>query len=132
MKVELVVPPIICEEKEDENMATNLRAGFKKRQCKCLSKSIMVVIPSTKKLCIEILCPKLVLAIAPAPEPSVATLGINSPSGEGVFSTEGAAHPRSKGPFTDLAQLSNDSIECVAFVSPHRQAPRALDREKIT
>lgn len=130
-KVEPVVPPIIYEEEGEENMATNLRAGFKKRQCKCLSESI-TVFPPTKKPCINILCPKPVLAIAPALKPLIATLGINSLSGEGIFSTEGFAHPRPKGPFTSLAQLSNDSIECVASVLPCPQAPRAPNREEIT
>lgn len=131
-EVEPVVPPVICEEEGEENMATNLRAGFKKRQCKCLSKSITVVSPSTKKPCIEILCPKPVLAIAPTLKPLTATLGINSLSGEGIFSTEGVTHPRPKGPFTGLAQLSNDSIECVASVLPRPQAPRAPNREEVT
>ena len=129
MEVEPVVPPIICEEEGEENIATNLRAGFKKRQCKHLFEFIMVVPPSTKKPCIEILYLKPVLAIAPAPKPLAATPSINSPSGNGIFLTEGAAHLRLKGPFTGLAQLSNDSIECVAFVPPYPQAPRAPIRE---
>lgn len=118
MEIELIVPPIICEEEREENMATNLRVEFKKRQCKYLSESIMVVPSSTKKPYIEILCSKPISTIAPTPEPSVATAGINSPSGEEIFSMEGAARPGLEGPSTGLAQLSNDSIEFVDFVLP--------------
>lgn len=131
-KVEPVVPPIIYEEEGEENMATNLRVRFKKRQCKCLFESITVGPPSTKKPYIDILCPKPISAIAPPPEPSAVTAGINSLSNKGIFSTEGAAHPGPKRPSTSLAQLSNDSIECMAYVPPHPQVPCAPNWEEIT
>lgn len=43
-EVEPVTSCIICEAKEEKDMAADLRAGFKKRQCKRLSKSIIVAI----------------------------------------------------------------------------------------
>lgn len=126
-----MVPSIICEEEGEENMATNLRVGLKKRQCKRLSESITVVPPSTKKPYIEILYPKPVSAIAPPPEPLVVTVGLKSSSSKGIFSNEGAAHPGPKRSSTSLAQLGNDSIECVASVTPCPQVPRTPSQEEI-
>lgn len=57
------MPPIIYEEEGEENMATNLRVGLKKMQCKCLSESIMVGHLFAKKPYINILCPKPISAI---------------------------------------------------------------------
>ena len=44
-----LVPSIIYDENEEEEMATNLRARFRKRQCERLSKSIVIGPSSSKK-----------------------------------------------------------------------------------
>lgn len=44
-----LVLPIICKEEEEEEMATNLRARFYERQCKCLFESIAINPFSSKK-----------------------------------------------------------------------------------
>lgn len=49
MEVKPIMPCIICESKRKEDMTVNLRVGFKERQHKCLSKSIIVAPPLTKR-----------------------------------------------------------------------------------
>lgn len=41
------------EEEEEEVMISNLRSGFKERQCKHLSESIEVASPLAKRTCME-------------------------------------------------------------------------------
>ncbi|KAL6336986.1 hypothetical protein AAG906_036300 [Vitis piasezkii] len=72
IRVERVVSPVVCEE---EDMATNLRAGFQERQCKRLSESIMVNSVPSKRLCLEPICPKPISALAPVPAPSTIAAG---------------------------------------------------------
>ena len=48
-----MVPRIIHEPDGEEDMATNLKTGFKERQRKHLSESIAVATPSAKKPCME-------------------------------------------------------------------------------
>lgn len=50
-----MAPCIILEPKEEEEevMVSNLRSGFKERQCKHLSESIEVVSPLSKRTCVE-------------------------------------------------------------------------------
>lgn len=57
MEVEPVVPPIIYEEEGNENMAANLRVGFKERQRKRLFESITIISPHAKKPYMKILYP---------------------------------------------------------------------------
>ncbi|RVW31366.1 hypothetical protein CK203_114187 [Vitis vinifera] len=95
----------------DEDMVANLRADFKKRQCKRLFESIMVVFPPTKKPCMEILCLVLVLAIALAP---VGTSHV--PDGRSSVGKDACLELG--GPSTGLTQLNDDSVECVAFIPP--------------
>lgn len=113
--VELVVFSIVCEE---EDMAANLRAGFKVRQCKRLSKSIIVILISSKRPCSEILFLEPVLAIAPMQDPSAAAVGTNPALDERPFLAEGATHLELGRSSSSSAQLSDDFVECVASVSP--------------
>ena len=53
-EIEPMMPRIIYEVEEEEDMATNLRASFKERQHKHLSKSIAITPPSVKKSCTEV------------------------------------------------------------------------------
>ena len=46
-----VVAPIVCEYEKDEDMATNLRVGFRERQHKHLSESIVVNPAPLKRAC---------------------------------------------------------------------------------
>lgn len=131
-KVKLVVPRIIYKKEGEKDMVANLRADFNERQCKCLSESITVIPPPVKKPYTEILCLKPVSVIAPTLEPSVVVVGINHVSNGRPSSTERVVRPKLGGPFTSLAQLSDDSVECVASVPPCPQAPRAPSRGEIT
>ena len=129
-RVESVIPHIICEEEGDEDMVANLRVGFKERQHKCLFESITVVFPPTKKPCTEILCPVPVSAIALMLKPSVVVVGPNHVLDEMPY-IEKDALLELGGPFTSPIQLSDDSVECVAFVPPFFQAPRAPRWEEM-
>lgn len=131
-EVDLVVLPIVYEEEGKEDMVANLRAESNKRQCKHLSESITIIPPPTKKPCPKILYLKPILAIAPAPEPLAAAVGSNPPLGRRLLLTNGAAHLELGRPFTGPEQLSDDSVECVAFVPPCPYAPCAPSREEIT
>ncbi|RVW99883.1 hypothetical protein CK203_029238 [Vitis vinifera] len=75
--IELVVPPIAYEE-EKEDMAVNLRVGFKERQHKRLSKSITITLPPSKRPCPKILYSELVLTFALRPSSSLTQLNDDS------------------------------------------------------
>lgn len=83
----MVVPPIAYEE-EKEDMAVNLRVGFKERQHKRLSKSITITLPPSKRPCPKILYSELVLTFALVIEPSTVAAGSNSTPDERLFSTK--------------------------------------------
>lgn len=78
-KVEVgsMVFPIIYKKEEDEDMATILGVEYKERQCKRLSKSIIVIHPPTKKPYMKILCPKPVSTIKSTLTPSVVIAAVN-------------------------------------------------------
>lgn len=66
-ELELVVSCIILEPKEEEEaMTSNLRAGFKERQRKCLFESLPTTPPPAKRTCTEgpheVLVPDTLLA----------------------------------------------------------------------
>ena len=109
--VEPVVPPITWEEEKEEDMAANLRTRFKERQCKHLFKSIMVIPSLSKRPYLVIICPEPILAIASVPVPSAATTSIYPPIEEVLY-------PKPRRPSFSSAQLDDDFVECVAFVSP--------------
>ncbi|RVW22467.1 hypothetical protein CK203_112790 [Vitis vinifera] len=70
--VDRVVPPIICEEEdEEEDMASNLRARFCERQRKSLSKSIAINPTPSKKASL-----KPASAPPPMPVPSTITMAV--------------------------------------------------------
>lgn len=129
-EVELVLPPITYKE-EEEDMAANLRARFKERQHKSLSKSITVIIPPYKRPCPKILCSELILTFASVIGPSVVAAGTNPMLDERLFSAEGSIHLEPWRPSSGPEQLNDDSIECVAFIPSRPQAPRAPSREDI-
>lgn len=68
-EVEPVVPRIICEVEEEEDMAVNIRGSFKERQRKRLSESIAVASPPTKRSCMEVPRATPVQDIPPVPKP---------------------------------------------------------------
>lgn len=86
-----MVPPITYEE-EEEDMAANLRAKFKERQHKSLSKSIMVIIPPYKRPYPKILCSELILTFASMTGPSAVAVGTNPTLDERLFLAEGSIH----------------------------------------
>ena len=86
-----MVPPIAYEE-EKEDMAANLRVGFKERQHKCLSKSITIILPPSKRHYLKILCSELVLTFALVIEPLAVAVGTNPTPDERLFSTEEVVH----------------------------------------
>lgn len=114
--VELVVPPIVCKEEKEKDIDVNLRVGFKERQCKRLSQSIMVIHLPSKRPCLEPLYLELVLAIAPVSGPSIVVTGNNPKPNERLLSVERATHQEPGRPFSGLEYLSNDSVKCVASI----------------
>lgn len=114
-EVKLVVSPIICENEGNKDMIANLRAGFRERQCKRMSESIMIV-PPTKMPCIEVLCSEPFSAIALAPEPSAAAAGTKPALNGRPFSIGATSHPELGRPSTSPTLLNDDSVECIVFV----------------
>ncbi|RVW93241.1 hypothetical protein CK203_022429 [Vitis vinifera] len=80
--VESVVPCVIHElEEDEEDMVANLRAGFKERQRKCLSKSIAVTSLLAKRSCANDTHVELILNAPSAPMPLVDATSSRSPNG---------------------------------------------------
>lgn len=75
MEVEPMMPYIICEANEEEDMTVNLRAGFKERQRKRLSKSIAITPFPTKKSYLEVPCSSPISNILSMPKPSANAAG---------------------------------------------------------
>lgn len=124
--VESLVPLIACEEEEDENMAVNLRTGFKERQFKHLSESITVNLPSFKRPYLE-----PVLAIAPMPAPSAAATSTNSASNKRLLLAEEVGHQEPGRPSFGPEHLNDDSVECVASVPSHPKSPLTPNQKEI-
>lgn len=125
-----MIPLIIYEEERKEDMAADLRVGFKERQCKHLSESITIIHLPIKKPYTKILCPVPISTIAPILETSTAATGISHVPDK-KLSVGKYAHSKLGGPFTSPAQLSDGFVECVASVPPHPQAPLASSREEM-
>ena len=53
-RVNWLVPPIICEEDEEDEMTTNLRVGFHERRCKRLFEPIAIDLSPLKKACLAL------------------------------------------------------------------------------
>ena len=110
-----MVSPIVCEE---ENMATNLRAGFQERQCKRLSESIMVNFVPSKRLCPEPIYLKPISALASVPAPSTIAAGTIPDPDERLPSIGGTTYHEPMRPFPGLDHLNAESIKClVSFPS---------------
>lgn len=69
IEFELVVPRIIHELEGEEDMTANLKTGFKERQRKRLSESIVVFTPPAKKSCSETPLETPVPDTPPVPRP---------------------------------------------------------------
>ena len=107
--------PIVCEE---EDMATNLRAGLQERQCKRLSKSIMVKSVPSKRLYPELIYPKPILTLAPVSAPSTIAAGTIPDPDERLPSIEDTTYHEPMRPFPGLDHLNAESIKClVSFPS---------------
>lgn len=129
-EVEPMVPRIICEPKGEEDMAKNLKFGFKERQRKWLFESITVAPPPAKKSYTEVLRPAPVSTIPSASKPT-ADVALPSCVLVARLSTGKNARHERVGPSTGSALVSNDSIECVAYVPPRPQASRASSWEEM-
>ena len=106
--------PIVCEE---EDMAINLRAGLQERQCKCLSKSIMVKSVPSKRLYPELIYPPI-SALAPVSAPSTIAVGTIPDPDERLPSIGGTTYHEPMRPFPGLDHLNAESIKClVSFPS---------------
>lgn len=103
MEVEPMVPRIIYEAKKEEEMATDVRVGFKERQSKNLSECITFAHPPTKKS-----CPK----IPSVPNPSIDVEGPNCESAARPLVGKNA-HPERGGASTGSVPPSDDPVECV-------------------
>lgn len=109
-EVEPMMPCIICEADKEEDMAVNLRVGFKERQRKRLSKSIVITHFPTKKSCAEVPCSTPVLDILSAPKPSTNAVGpscvltMRLPVGKDAHSERGGASTSPTPPNDDLVE----------------------------
>lgn len=124
MEVKPMVPRIIYEPKGEKDMAKNLKFGFKERQRKWLSESIIVAPPPAKKSYTEVLRPTPVSTIPSASKPTADVALPNCVLVTRLSAGKDARYER-VGPSTGSAPVSNDSIECVAYVPPRPQASRA-------
>lgn len=130
MKVEPVVPCIICEAEGEEDMALNLRVGFKKKQRKRLYESIAIAPLPAKKSCTEILHPMPVSTIPLAPKPSADAVGPSRVlTVRPLFGKD--ADPERGRPSTGPIPLIDDSVECMTSVPLRPQVPRAPSWEEM-
>lgn len=114
-EVEPVMPRIICEVKKEEDMAMNLRAGFKERQRKRLSKSTAITHFPTKKSWAEVPCSTPVLDILTVPKPSANAVGPNCVSTMRL-SIGKHAHSERGGASTSPAPPNDDLVDRVASI----------------
>ncbi|KAL6319877.1 hypothetical protein AAG906_036948 [Vitis piasezkii] len=101
IEVEPVVPPINYKEEREEDMVVNLRAGFKERKRKRLSKSITVISFPSKRPYLKNLSPEF-------------------------QSNLSVKEPAPKRPSSNLAHLNDDSVEFMASIPSHPLASRGL------
>lgn len=125
-----MVPPIIYEEEEEEDMAA--RAGFKDNQHKCLFESIMVNPTSSKRPYPEPICSEPVLTLAQVLTPLTTTVGIILELDKRLPSVKGISYHESRSPSSSPDHLSNKSVECVASFPFHPNSSHIPSREKIT
>ncbi|KAJ9707330.1 hypothetical protein PVL29_002359 [Vitis rotundifolia] len=121
-----LVPLIICEEKEEEQMTSNLRAEFRERQRKCLSESIYIDPSSSNKAhsTLKLDSPSKPTSLTPI---AIVILG---PDEKPSFIGDISYHEMRK-PFVVLGNISEDSFECPNF-SPFRpKANLCPSKEKI-
>ena len=117
-KAEFVVPRIIHEPEGEDNMATNLRAGFRERQCKCLSEYIAVTTPPTKRSCTEAPYEALVqdtLSVAMPPT----DVARPSNASTAKSSARENTYPIRDGASTDPAPIDDDLDKKEAMAAPH-------------
>lgn len=112
MEVEPMIPHIICEAKEEEEMTTNVRVGFKERQCKRLFESITFASPPTKKSCSKIPC---LTPISDIPSVTKPLTDIERPNRASAarLSVGKDAYPEQGGASTGPVPSSDDPVECV-------------------
>lgn len=129
-KVKPMAPLIIYEVKEEEDMAVNLRADFKEKECKRLFESIVVATPPTKKSCAEIPHATPILDIPSEPKPSSdAIRPSHVPTAKPPIGKYG--HPEQGEASTGLAPPNNNFVEYVVSVPPCPQVPRTPSREEM-
>ncbi|KAJ9705787.1 hypothetical protein PVL29_003744 [Vitis rotundifolia] len=108
-----LVPPIICEEEEEEYMTTNLRIGFRERQHKRLSESTAISPSPSKKVCPALGMDSQSKPISLTPTTVVASGLDDKPS----FIGDIPYHEMRK-PFVVSESIIEDSFEC-PNPSPH-------------
>lgn len=126
-----MVSHIVYEEEENEDIAINLRVGFKDRQRKRLSESITVNPAPFKKPCSEPICMDPISALTLMPVPLTTIGGIIPYSDEMFPSTQGTAHHEPRKPFHSLNHLSNESVECVGSFLSHPNFSHVPNWEEI-
>ncbi|KAJ9701243.1 hypothetical protein PVL29_006546 [Vitis rotundifolia] len=125
--VNQLVPPIICEEEEEEEMTFNLRPGFRERQCKPLSKSI-VIDPSSLKKASPALNPDFLSKLTP----STPTTAVTSSLDEKPFSIGNISYHKMRKPFVVSGNISEDSFECSNSFPFHPKLTYALSLEEVS
>ena len=126
-RVGRIVPLIICKEEEEKNMDSNLRAGFREKEHKCSSESIVVnYIPSKKAY------PKPVLAPLPMPISLATALVVTPNSDEKPPSTDDISYHEMRKPFVVPENLNKESFECMTSSPLHSKLAYVPNQEEIS
>lgn len=108
IRVSRLVPPIICEDEENkEDMASNFRVGFRERQLKPPSKSIVVNPSPLKKVCTESFLNPLSQSSLPTTAVVVASELDDKPP-----STDDISYHETRELFFILENINEESFEC--------------------
>ena len=106
-----MVPLIVCEEEEEGDMASNLRAGFQERQRKCLFESIVFNHSPSKRACLEPACPEPISVLAPVLVLLTIAADITPEPDEKLPSADDIAHHELRRHSIDLDHFSKELFE---------------------
>ncbi|KAJ9687146.1 hypothetical protein PVL29_015842 [Vitis rotundifolia] len=108
-------------------MVSNLRVGFRKRQCKCLSKSITVNPSHSKKA-----YPKPVVdPLSKSTLPTIATVVTLDPN-EKSSSVDDISYHEMRKPFVVPENISEESFECLHSCHPHLKTTYIPNRQEVS
>ena len=125
-RVNRIVPHIIYKEEEEQNMDSNLRAGFREKKRRRSSESIVVNYIPFKKA-----CPKLALAPLPMPISLATALVVTPNSDEKSPSIDDISYHEMRKPFVVPENLNKESFECMASSHLHSKSAYVPNQEEI-